>query len=100
MDSWWLVRLSDEAPPACPPQVMLGSDVEAALIQYATNAEARRAISSTEAVLNNRFIKVYWHHDGGKQPGQVARGPSRPLGQKTTNISKVCMDARANAHMQ
>ncbi|XP_023694092.2 RNA-binding protein 27-like isoform X6 [Paramormyrops kingsleyae] len=82
-------------------QVKLGSDVEGALIQYATNAEARRAISSTEAVLNNRFIKVYWHHDNRKQlwqpgqpgqpeqPGQEARGPSKPLGQKPANISKV-----------
>ncbi|XP_029375018.1 RNA-binding protein 27 isoform X3 [Echeneis naucrates] len=44
-------------------QVVFGGDPEAALIQYTKNEEARRAISSTEAVLNNRFIRVYWHRE-------------------------------------
>lgn len=35
------------------------------MIQYTKNEEARRAISSTEAVLNNRFIHVYWHREPG-----------------------------------
>jgi len=39
-------------------------DPEGALIQFATHEEAKKAISSTEAVLNNRFIKVYWHREG------------------------------------
>lgn len=46
-------------------QVVFGGDPEAALIQYTKNEEARRAISSTEAVLNNRFIRVYWHRELG-----------------------------------
>ncbi|KAM9728109.1 RNA-binding protein 27 isoform 3-T3 [Menidia menidia] len=46
-------------------QVVFGGDPEAALIQYTKNEEARRAISSTEAVLNNRFIRVYWHRETG-----------------------------------
>lgn len=46
-------------------QVVFGRDPEAALIQYTTNEEARRAISSIEAVLNNRFIRVYWHREPG-----------------------------------
>lgn len=46
-------------------QVVFGGDPEAALIQYTANEEARRAISSTEAVLNNRFIRVYWHREAG-----------------------------------
>ncbi|XP_021167570.2 RNA-binding protein 27 isoform X1 [Fundulus heteroclitus] len=46
-------------------QVVFGGDPEAALIQYTKNDEARRAISSTEAVLNNRFIRVYWHRESG-----------------------------------
>ncbi|KAM7398273.1 hypothetical protein PAMA_006264 [Pampus argenteus] len=46
-------------------QVVFGGDPEAALIQYTKNEEARRAISSTEAVLNNRFIHVYWHRESG-----------------------------------
>ncbi|XP_029957037.1 RNA-binding protein 27 isoform X2 [Salarias fasciatus] len=44
-------------------QVVFGGDPEAALIQYTKNEEARRAISSIEAVLNNRFIRVYWHRE-------------------------------------
>ncbi|XP_030009888.1 RNA-binding protein 27 isoform X3 [Sphaeramia orbicularis] len=51
-------------------QVVFGGDPEAALIQYTKNEEARRAISSTEAVLNNRFIRVYWH----REPGANATG--------------------------
>lgn len=48
-----------------PAQVAFGGDPEAALIQYTKNEEARRAISSIEAVLNNRFICVYWHREPG-----------------------------------
>ncbi|XP_063341695.1 RNA-binding protein 27 isoform X2 [Pelmatolapia mariae] len=51
-------------------QVVFGGDPDAALIQYTKNEEARRAISSTEAVLNNRFIRVYWH----REPGANATG--------------------------
>ncbi|XP_075872990.1 RNA-binding protein 27 isoform X5 [Nelusetta ayraudi] len=46
-------------------QVVFGGDPEAALIQYTKNEEARRAISSIEAVLNNRFIRVHWHREPG-----------------------------------
>uniref|UniRef100_A0A674MU62 RNA binding motif protein 27 n=1 Tax=Takifugu rubripes TaxID=31033 RepID=A0A674MU62_TAKRU len=46
-------------------QVAFGGDPEAALIQYTKNEEARKAISSIEAVLNNRFIRVYWHREPG-----------------------------------
>ncbi|EDM02477.1 rCG37168 [Rattus norvegicus] len=45
-------------------QVAYNGDPEGALIQFATYDEAKKAISSTEAVLNNRFIKVYWHREG------------------------------------
>uniref|UniRef100_A0A5F8A8P0 RNA-binding protein 27 n=1 Tax=Macaca mulatta TaxID=9544 RepID=A0A5F8A8P0_MACMU len=49
-------------------QVAFKGDPEAALIQYLTNEEARKAISSTEAVLNNRFIRVLWHRENNEQP--------------------------------
>ncbi|XP_025065111.1 RNA-binding protein 26 isoform X4 [Alligator sinensis] len=45
-------------------KVAYQGDPEGALIQFATHEEAKKAISSTEAVLNNRFIKVYWHREG------------------------------------
>ncbi|KAE8625991.1 hypothetical protein XENTR_v10006472 [Xenopus tropicalis] len=48
-------------------QVAYGGDPEGALIQFATHGEAKKAISSTEAVLNNRFIKMYWHREGSSQ---------------------------------
>ncbi|XP_075712643.1 RNA-binding protein 27 [Rhinoderma darwinii] len=50
-------------------QVAFQGDPEGALIQYLTNEEARRAISSTEAVLNNRFIRVLWHRENNEQQG-------------------------------
>ncbi|XP_071879476.1 RNA-binding protein 27 isoform X5 [Anas platyrhynchos] len=49
-------------------QVAFQNDPEAALIQYVTNDEARKAISSTEAVLNNRFIRVLWHRESEQNP--------------------------------
>lgn len=48
-------------------QVAFQGDPEGALIQYVANDEARRAISSTEAVLNNRFIKLMWHRENDQQ---------------------------------
>ncbi|XP_029030597.1 RNA-binding protein 27 isoform X2 [Betta splendens] len=54
-------------------QVVFGGDPEAALIQYTKNEEARRAISSIQAVLNNRFIRVYWH----REPGNNSTGPQQ-----------------------
>ncbi|KAM6322839.1 RNA-binding protein 27-like isoform 2-T2 [Podargus strigoides] len=48
-------------------QVAFQNDPEAALIQYLTNEEAWKAISSTEAVLNNRFIRVLWHRESEQQ---------------------------------
>ncbi|XP_054245373.1 RNA-binding protein 27 [Indicator indicator] len=62
-------------------QVAFQNDPEAALIQYLTNDEARKAISSTEAVLNNRFIRVLWHRDSEQQPPvlQQQQTPTQPL---------------------
>ncbi|UXI21982.1 tyrosine-protein kinase [Sarcoptes scabiei] len=41
-------------------EVYYQNKVDAALIQFKSRYEASLAIRSTEAVLNNRFIKVYW----------------------------------------
>lgn len=46
-------------------KVAYQNDGEAALIQFASPDEAKRAIQSTEAVLNNRFIRVHWFRDDG-----------------------------------
>ena len=41
-------------------QVWYYGDPEGALVQFATPFEARKAHDSAEAVLNNRFIKIYY----------------------------------------
>ncbi|KAM7042371.1 RNA-binding protein 27-like isoform 3-T3 [Acridotheres tristis] len=56
-------------------QVAFQNDPEAALIQYLSNDEARKAISSTEAVLSNRFIRVLWHRDSEQQPPLLQQQP-------------------------
>ncbi|KAJ7404384.1 RNA binding motif protein 27 [Willisornis vidua] len=62
-------------------QVAFQNDPEAALIQYLSNDEARKAISSTEAVLSNRFIRVLWHRESEQQPPllQQQQNPPQPL---------------------
>lgn len=42
-------------------KVAYQNDPESALIQFASPDEAKRAMQSTEAVLNNRFIRVHWY---------------------------------------
>ncbi|CAN9507217.1 unnamed protein product [Ophioblennius macclurei] len=55
-------------------QVAYQNDPEGALIQFASPDEAKRAMQSTEAVLNNRFIRVHWFRDDGSD----GQGQSRP----------------------
>lgn len=53
-------------------QVSYEGDPEAAIVTFSTHAEANVAYRSTEAVLNNRFIKVFWHNDSsGADVGQM-----------------------------
>ncbi|EPY83072.1 hypothetical protein CB1_000597005, partial [Camelus ferus] len=65
-------------------QVAFKGDPEAALIQYLTNEEARKAISSTEAVLNNRFIRVLWHRENNEQP--ALQSPTQLLLQQQQTL--------------
>ncbi|XP_075055979.1 RNA-binding protein 26 isoform X3 [Mixophyes fleayi] len=68
-------------------QVAYEGDPEGALIQFAAHAEAKKAISSTEAVLNNRFIKMYWHREG---PSQQTQAPTSPkVGQLNIQASNL-----------
>uniref|UniRef100_A0A8C0FW22 RNA binding motif protein 27 n=1 Tax=Bubo bubo TaxID=30461 RepID=A0A8C0FW22_BUBBB len=72
-------------------QVAFQNDPEAALIQYLTNDEARKAISSTEAVLNNRFIRVLWHRESEQQPPllqhNLSKVPKQSMSSFTVLIS-------------
>ncbi|XP_050358439.1 zinc finger protein swm isoform X3 [Nymphalis io] len=55
-------------------QVCYEGDHEAALITFSTPTEANVAYKSTEAVLNNRFIKVFWHNPENKQENTAPGG--------------------------
>ena len=42
-------------------QVQFEGDPGSALVTYGSNEEASAAFSTPEAIMNNRFIKVFWH---------------------------------------
>lgn len=46
-------------------QVQFEGDPGSALVTFGTTDEATAAFNSSEAVMNNRFIKVFWHMDKG-----------------------------------
>ncbi|XP_019773484.1 zinc finger protein swm isoform X2 [Dendroctonus ponderosae] len=74
-------------------QVNYEGDCEAALITFSNPAEANSAYKSTEAVLNNRFIKMFWHDsDSGKQenvPPVQQHARQDPLVNVAPNSNKV-----------
>lgn len=66
-------------------QVAFQNDPEGALIQFASPDEAKRAMQSPEAVLNNRFIRVHWFRDDGSD-GQ-GQGQSHLLQQPQPQLA-------------
>merc|ERR1719186_1556216 len=42
-------------------RVQFEGDPGSALVTYSSNEEANSAFSTSEAIMNNRFIKVFWH---------------------------------------
>uniref|UniRef100_A0A1Y1KC97 C3H1-type domain-containing protein n=1 Tax=Photinus pyralis TaxID=7054 RepID=A0A1Y1KC97_PHOPY len=75
-------------------QVFYEGDPEAAIVTFSSHAEANAAYRSTEAVLNNRFIKVFWHptNGDGKQENVPPRSVKDRLGVPNTvppNSNKV-----------
>lgn len=68
-------------------QVSFEGDPEGALITFSSHMEANSAYRSTEAVLNNRFIKVFWHTPSdGKQENVPPRTVKERLGQPPLNV--------------
>uniref|UniRef100_A0A914W8T4 RNA-binding protein 26 n=1 Tax=Plectus sambesii TaxID=2011161 RepID=A0A914W8T4_9BILA len=55
-------------------QVRYNADPEAALITFATRHQAMSAYKSTAPILNNRFIKVFWHGGGQNGDGTSLQG--------------------------
>ncbi|CAH2101658.1 unnamed protein product [Euphydryas editha] len=70
-------------------QVCYEGDPEAALITFSTPTEANVAYKSTEAVLNNRFIKVFWHNPENKQENTAPGGqqPNKPTDRQNHLMS-------------
>ena len=54
-------------------------DPEAALIKFSRHEEARAAHSCPDAVLGNRFIRVFWHNPDRDQKQQVENPSPHPL---------------------
>ncbi|VDO39962.1 unnamed protein product, partial [Brugia timori] len=63
----------------------------AALITYANRYEAVAAYKSTVPILNNRFIKVFWHSTNGQANNTVNANQTAP-----TNSSSVTFNARGS----
>lgn len=61
-------------------QVTYEGDPEAAIVTFSTHAEANVAYRSTEAVLNNRFIKVFWHTPANGATGTTIDGNHNSTG--------------------
>uniref|UniRef100_A0A9J8D0V1 RNA binding motif protein 26 n=1 Tax=Cyprinus carpio carpio TaxID=630221 RepID=A0A9J8D0V1_CYPCA len=57
-------------------QVAYNNNPDGALIQFASPEEAKRAMQSTEAVLNNRFIRVHWHREDAVEQTYTTPHPS------------------------
>ncbi|XP_043219618.1 RNA-binding protein 26-like isoform X1 [Amphibalanus amphitrite] len=82
-------------------QVSFGGDPEAALVTFSNPAEAKAAYKCTEAVLNNRFIKVFWHNKereeaaGEAAGGAVAAAPRAPVRSRLGVVTAVSSPAAA-----
>uniref|UniRef100_A0A0R3RPB9 C3H1-type domain-containing protein n=1 Tax=Elaeophora elaphi TaxID=1147741 RepID=A0A0R3RPB9_9BILA len=72
-------------------QVCFEGDPEAALITYANRYEAVAAYKSTVPILNNRFIKVFWHSTNGQANNIVNANQTAP-----TNSSSVTFNSRGS----
>ncbi|KAH6936455.1 hypothetical protein HPB50_017581 [Hyalomma asiaticum] len=68
-------------------QVCYDGDPEAALIRFSNHAEANAAYRCTEAVLNNRFIKVFWHNKDRNAAPTANGSGSAPDTSSTTAAS-------------
>lgn len=77
-------------------QVNYKNDPEAAMITFSSPAEAHAAFKSTEAVLNNRFIKVFWHYDSkDARNGNVKERLGPANNHKQANNENVAVNAGA-----
>ncbi|RVE74366.1 hypothetical protein OJAV_G00021410 [Oryzias javanicus] len=76
-------------------QVAYQNDPEGALIQFAFPEEAERAMQSTEAVLNNRFIKVHWFRgdrSDGQTQSRLQQSDPQPAALPETSVKQSIKD--------
>lgn len=71
-------------------QVNYEDDVEAAIVTFSSHAEANAAYRSTEAVLNNRFIKVFWHN-GNNNNNNVNDGKFLLVLERVVGVGWSCV---------
>ncbi|XP_023337167.1 RNA-binding protein 26 isoform X2 [Eurytemora carolleeae] len=60
-------------------QINFEGDPGSALISFSNNSEANAAFNSSEAVMNNRFIKVFWHMNKSAFKDRTGTAGSSPL---------------------
>ncbi|KAM9408799.1 RNA-binding protein 26 [Pholidichthys leucotaenia] len=73
-------------------QVAYQNDPEGALIQFASPDEAKSAMQSTEAVLNNRFIKVHWLRDDASDGQGTSQAQTQPGMPSATSLKQSVKD--------
>jgi len=54
-------------------QVQFEGDPGSALVTFSSNEEAGSAFTTSEAVMNNRFIKVFWHVERGQVKDRIGQ---------------------------
>lgn len=59
-------------------QVQFEGDPGSALVTFSSNEEAGAAYTTSEAVMNNRFIKVFWHVERGQVKDRIGQHGSNP----------------------
>lgn len=59
-------------------QVRYNGEADAALVTYSSKFDAIKAYKSPAPVLNNRFIKVFWHNPAGEGAENGAPKPTSP----------------------
>jgi len=65
------------------PQVGYDGDPEAALVSFASHAQASSAYRCSEPLFNNRFIRIFWHDPGRKDTSAAGQ---QKLQQVTSGI--------------
>jgi len=83
-------------------QVHFEGDPGSALLTYTSSDEANTAFNSSEAIMNNRFIKVFWHRERGNIKERLNVISDRnnvlvPMEEKDVDMNKEISQERSEA---